>query len=175
MDAFAQAALVGAATRYSLDPTLIAALVLIESGGDTYAWNPEPKYRYFWNVKRNEPFRPVTWSEVNSKTPPPDFPTLAGDRDQEWWAQQASWGLMQVMGAVAREKGFTGPYLTALLEPTRGLEFGCRVLAGLMAWSKGNVEQALAAFNGGKGGNAAPPYRNAAYAAKVLRVQRQSE
>ena len=168
MDAFVQAAILGAASHHGIDPNLLYGLVMVESGGDTYAWNPEPKYRYFWNVRRSEPFRPVTRNEVTSKIPPIDFPFLAGDRDQEWWAQQASWGLMQVMGAVAREHGFTGRYLTQLLEPGVGLEHGCRVLSSLLKWSGGNVEQALASYNGGRGGNSAPPYRNAAYAAKVL-------
>ena len=168
MDPLIIADLEGAAKHHGLDASLLIAQVIVESGGDTYAWNPEPKYRYFWNVKRNEPFRPVTWSEVASKTPPADFPALRGDRDQEWWAQQASWGLLQVMGAVAREHGFRGPYLTHLTQPSVGILFGCVVMRKLLDWSKGNYEQALAAFNGGRGGNSAPPYRNAAYAAKVL-------
>lgn len=43
-------------------------------------------------------------------------------------AQKTSWGLMQVMGAVARGYGFTGD-LRQLLSPMVGLEYGCRHLA----------------------------------------------
>lgn len=166
LNAFVQAAIEGAASRHGLDPQLLCAQVLVESDGNTYAWNPEPRYGYLWNVRTNAPFRPVSRIELTSEVPPIDFPMLAGDRDQEWWGQQASWGLLQVMGAVAREKGFTGPYLTQLIEPAIGLEYGCRVLAGLLVWSGGNVERALAGFNAGHGGADGPVGR--AYAAKVL-------
>ena len=113
---------------YSLPYGLVHAVVVIESGGETSAWNPEPKYCWFWDVRRRAPFRRPLPLELESKTPPPDFPCLAGDPDQEWWAQQASWGLMQVMGAVARELGCKLPYLTALCRPEVGLDYGCRYL-----------------------------------------------
>jgi hypothetical protein len=102
-------------------------------------------------VARNRPFRTLTQAEIASEAPPRDFPFLAGDRDQEWWAQQASWGLMQVMGAVARECGFHGNYLSQLLDPEEGTEFGCRHLAIL----KGRYIQVygwdgvIAAYNAG--------------------------
>jgi soluble lytic murein transglycosylase-like protein len=160
--------IVSLATGYALDPAIVRAMVSIESSGDTFAYNPEPRYIYFWNVNTWKPFRAVTSQEVSSEFPPKDFPTLAGDADQEWWAQQASWGLMQVMGAVAREQGFRQPYLTQLTVPEIGLLFGCRVLQSHLKWSKGVVPQALAAYNGGRWQNDKPPYRNAAYAAKVL-------
>jgi soluble lytic murein transglycosylase-like protein len=38
----------------------------------------------------------------------------------------------------------------------------------LLRWADGDEERALAAYNGGKGGNSVRPFRNAAYAAKVL-------
>lgn len=158
-----------AAKTFSLDPQVVAGLVMTESGGDTCAWNPEPRYRYFWDVKHNKPFRAITSAELASKFPPPDFPVLFGDADQEWWAQQASWGLMQVMGAVAREHGYSTPYLTDMcVSSTRNLVVGCKHLRQLLDWSKGDVQQALAAYNGGMGGNVARPFHNQAYADKVL-------
>jgi hypothetical protein len=157
------------ALRHKLPTGVVSALIWIESGNDPDAWNPEPKYRYFWDVQKNAPFRVLTLGEVASKVPPADFPCLAGDPDQEWWAQQASWGLMQVMGAVAREEGFHGKYLTALCRPTVNLECGCAHLAAQYKWADGNLEQTLAAYNGGRAGNNAAPYRNAAYAARVLK------
>lgn len=163
------------ATAHAIDPVLVTALTRVESDGNPWAWNPEPKYRYFWDVSRRAPFRAVQPDELLAKTPPPDFPTLRGDRDQEWWGQQASWGLMQIMGGVARERGFIGPYLTELCDPTVNLTYGCAYLATLLVWSHGNLRQALAAYNGGKGGNEVPPYRNQAYVDRVFKQARASQ
>ena len=60
-----------------------------------------------------------------------------------------SWGLMQVMGQVAREHGFSGRSLAQLCEPATGLEIGCRVLAAKLAAAEGNVTRALLLWNGG--------------------------
>lgn len=140
------------AAARSLDPNLVEAFVLKESSGDRWAWNPEPRYRYLWNVRTQQPFRALTFAEQASEQPPADFPCLAGDRDQEWWGQQASWGLLQVMGAVAREHGFTGRFLTELCDPGVNLTIGCTVLAQLLTWSGGDIRKAAAAYNGGRGG-----------------------
>jgi hypothetical protein len=156
------------AETFGLQAVLVEALIRVESGYTPWAWNPEPRYRYFWNVRLRKPFRAITTEELTAKFPPKDFRSLAGDADQEWWAQQASWGLMQVMGALAREVGYLGPYLTALCDPDMNLRLGCEHLARLLAWAGGDDEQALAAYNGGKGGNSQRPFRNAGYAAKVL-------
>ena len=157
-----------AAAKYSVDPRLITAMVLVESSDDPFAWNPEPRYHYLWDVRARAPFRRVTDAELAAAFPPADFPVLSGDRDQEWWAQRASWGLLQIMGALAREYGYRQAYLTALVDPATNLEVGCRHVAALLKWSEGDVLQAVAAFNGGKTGNVAVPYRNQKYADKVL-------
>jgi soluble lytic murein transglycosylase-like protein len=158
--------LVSAATVYSLEPQLVEALVLVESGGNPYAWNPEPRYRWIWNVRLHQPFRVLTDTERISNVPPADFPVLAGDRDNEWWGQRASWGLMQVMGAVARELGCTVPYLPQLCEPELNLELGCRLIASHLKWAQGNVRRALGAFNAGRAGADGPA--GSAYATHVL-------
>jgi hypothetical protein len=151
-----------------LEPQLVKAQVLVESGGNTWAWNPEPAYRYLWDVKLNRPFRQLTSGEAIAKTPPSDFLTLQGDRDQEFWAQQSSWGLLQVMGAVAREVGFNGPFLTELCKPEVGMHVGCLYLARLLKRGGGNIVAALAAYNGGWEGNRQAPYRNDSYVRKVF-------
>jgi hypothetical protein len=156
------------AQAHGLNPELVRAIVMVESSGEPSAWNPEQRYRYFWDVRLWKPFRSVTDAENASEFPPSDFRSLAGDADNEWWAQQASWGVMQVMGAVAREQGCREPYLTVLCRDAEiGLLYGCRVLQSHLRWSKGVVDQAVAAYNGGHAGNDKPPYRNAAYIAKV--------
>ena len=156
------------ALAYQLPPQLVIGVIAVESGGDVYAWNPEPKYRYFWNVKRNSPFRKVTSAEIDSKVPPRDFPALAGDRDQEWWGQQASWGLMQLMGAVARERGFKGKYLPEICTPEINIQLGC---AHLAQYKRRYFDQygwpgVCRAFNGG--GYAAKNNTNPEYPKKVL-------
>jgi soluble lytic murein transglycosylase-like protein len=63
-----------------------------------------------------------------------------------------SWGLLQIMGQVARELGFRG-WLAELCNPETGLEWGCRRLAdmrrrfGSEGWSV-----VVRAYNGGPGG-----------------------
>ncbi len=157
-----------AVAQHGLDPWLVGGLVRVESNFTPWAWNPEPAYRYLWNVRTNSPFRALTDEERLSEVPPKDFPCLLGDNDQEWWAQSSSWGLMQIMGAAARQYGFKGPYLTEMCDPATCLNFGCLYLSQLMAWAKGDTIQALAAWNGGKGNNLKRPFANQAYADKVL-------
>lgn len=136
-----------------LDPALVSAIIEQESGWQPWAWNPEPRYRWYWDVKTNTPFRHPTPFELASEYPPDDFPCLAGDPDQEWWAQGSSWGLMQIMGAVARENGCKSPYLTVLCDPETCLMFGLRHLKKLL--STRTIKEALLRWNGG--GNIAYP------------------
>ena len=134
----------------SIDPDLILAMVWQESTGDESAWNPEPRFRWFWNVKTNAPFRAVTEEEIASERPPADFPCLRADPDQEWWAQQASWGLMQVMGSVARENGFKAPYIPRLIrEPDLGLQIGIQQFRKHLRRRNGDIRAALLRYNGG--------------------------
>jgi hypothetical protein len=57
-------------------------------------------------------------------------------------ARSISWGLMQVMGQVAREHGFSGKYLSALCDPAAGLELGCTVLASKIALARRHDDNA---------------------------------
>jgi hypothetical protein len=155
-----------AAQIASFSPILVRAIIQVESGGNPWAWNPEPRYRYLWNVKTKRPFRQLTVSESLNENPPADFPIHGGDRDQEWWGQQASWGLMQVMGAVAREQGFSGIYLTELCDPVTNLTSGCAHLRGLLKWANNDIPQAVAGYNAGRGNWRSEAGTN--YAAKIL-------
>jgi hypothetical protein len=60
-----------------------------------------------------------------------------------------SFGLMQIMGEVARELGFPGRFLSGLCDPETGLEFGCRKLRRCIDLSKGDPQAALLRWNGG--------------------------
>lgn len=170
------------AVQHGLDRYLLTALVDKESSGEPSAWNPEPRYRYLWNVRTGHPFRRVSDLELAARFPPKDFPALAGDPDNEWWGQMASWGLTQIMGAVARELGYTAKYLPSLCtDPAANLALGAAHLAAQIKWAAGlyvglegqrqasAIRAGLAAYNGGRAGNAPTgPLRNAAYADDVL-------
>jgi len=138
------------ATQYSIDPALVCAVIEQESQWEQWAINPEPDYRYLWDVAKWKPFRTLAPAERFAEKPPADFPCMRGeDRDAEWWGQQMSWGLMQEMGAVARECGFKGRFLAQICDVDTGLEYGCAHLARKLERAGGNVSQALQAWNGG--------------------------
>ncbi|HUJ33275.1 MAG TPA: lytic transglycosylase domain-containing protein [Candidatus Acidoferrum sp.] len=112
-----------AAQRHQLDEDLVCAVIEQESGWDTYAIRYEPAFRARYVAPLGLP------------------PT-------EEIARSISWGLMQVMGQVAREFGYTGG-MAALCAPLNGIETGAKVLNHKVACAHGNVREALLAWNGG--------------------------
>lgn len=65
--------IISAADRYSIPRPLALAVCEQESAFDPWAWNPEPKYRYLWDVLLSKPFRKLTPAEDASEIPPLDF------------------------------------------------------------------------------------------------------
>ena len=122
------------AAQHSLDPALICAIVEQESAWDPHAIRYEPAFRTRYVAPLGLP------------------PT-------EEVARSISWGLMQVMGQVAREHSFTGKSLAALCDPATGLAIGCAVFATKLRARANDVERALTLWNGGA---------NTTYAAQVL-------
>ena len=122
------------AAQHSLDPALICAIVEQESAWDPHAIRYEPAFRTRYVAPLGLP------------------PT-------EEVARSISWGLMQVMGQVAREHSFTAKSLAALCNPATGLEIGCAVFATKLCTNANEVERALTLWNGGA---------NTTYAAQVL-------
>lgn len=120
-----------AAKAAGLPPALILAMIVVESRERWWAYRAEPKYRWFWSIADSAPFRRVTDAEIVSETAPSDFThyPLLSSKDTEWWGQQASWGPLQVMGAVARELGFTGDF--PQLCSGVGINLGCLHLQNL--------------------------------------------
>ena len=118
------------AARFGIPPALIRAVIQVESAGDTWATRFEPHYRWLWDPFNHKPFR-VNAIKARLAHPPKGMPSYSYSSDATEWAhQKTSWGLMQVMGAVAREYGFS-QQLTTLCRPGRGIEYGCRHLARL--------------------------------------------
>lgn len=139
------------ATRRRLPLPLVYGICRAESSNDPAAWRVEPPYRYLVDVRTRKPFRELTRAEIASETAPADFPYLRGlsSRNTEWWGQQASWGPMQVMGAVAREYGFDGHFPD--LCGRNGIVFGTAHLARLRDrfLEKHGWEGVAAAYNAG--------------------------
>jgi len=129
----------------------VAGLVHTESSGNVYAYRVEPHYRYLVNVIDEGPFRKLTPAEIKSEIAPIDFPYIKGisSRHTEWWGQQASWGPMQIMGAVARELSFHGAF-PELCGP-KGLEYGCKHFNNLEKrfYDKHGIDGVIAAYNAG--------------------------
>jgi len=93
------------------------------------------------------------------------MPDLSGTERK---MRSMSWGLLQIMGQVAREYAYTPTYLSELLDPRTNLDLAATILKA--NYNKtGSWEGALAAYNGGLGGNRREPYRNQYYVNKVTR------
>ncbi len=112
-----------AAARHGLSEALVCAVAEQESGWGAWAIRYEAGFfdRYV----------------------PKDLPA------SEARARAFSWGVMQVMGQVAREHGFTGKFLTELCDPETGFEIGCRVLKSKWTKAGGDTRHALLLWNGG--------------------------
>jgi soluble lytic murein transglycosylase-like protein len=140
--------IITAANRHAIPVHLFAALVFKESSFNPLAIRYEPAYRWLWDTPGRKPIRRLTREEYTSDAPPADFRGPEGvSPDYEWMAQRTSWGLCQVMGAVARERGFDGDDFSALLDPDRNLELGGRLLSRLLR--RYDVADALSAYNAG--------------------------
>lgn len=118
------------AAKYGLDPVLVCAVIEQESSWNTWASRFEPRFlaRYV---------QPLGLSDLT-----------------ETQLRSFSFGLMQLMGEVARELGYKGP-LTQLCDPPVGLVLGCQHLANKLKVAGGDVPKALLLWNGG--GNPAYP------------------
>jgi soluble lytic murein transglycosylase-like protein len=113
------------AAGHALDPALVCAIIEQESSWDPYAIRYEPAFRSRYVA----PLGLAPTEEV---------------------ARSISWGLMQVMGQVAREHGFREKSLAALTDPATGLAFGCAVFAAkISAAAGGDIPRALQLWNGG--------------------------
>lgn len=117
------------ANDFSLDPLFIAAMIMTESSGITCKIRYEPKWKYAYNE--------FTFAQLTGVT-----------KITEFHGQKMSWGIAQVMGTVARERGFKGLF-PELCNPAIGLLYGVKHLK-IKADRYGNDAATLyAAYNGG--------------------------
>lgn len=117
------------AAEFSLDPVLVGAIIMQESGGDLWAVRFEPR----WNIFLD----PVRFAKMNriSELTEKNF-------------QACSFGAMQVMGTVMRERGFKGNWGQAF-DIDINLGCGCRHLNFFLSRHAGNELDAISAYNCG--------------------------
>jgi len=117
------------ATRYGVDKHLILAVIEVESANSPWATRFEPNWSYLLNPDRHCAF---TTPPITSET--------------ERVMQMMSWGLMQVMGSVARQYGFK-ENLSRLTDPRVNIELGVRHFARFNAR---DMSDQIAAYNAGQ-------------------------
>jgi soluble lytic murein transglycosylase-like protein len=132
------------AEQFSIPPALVCAVIEQES-----KWDP-------WAVRYEKAFQEKYISPLIARGV---LKTFGASGHTEAVLRSCSFGLMQVMGQVAREHGFLGAFLSEVCDPERAVELGCSHLAGKLEKANGNAAQALQLWNGGT---------NPRYAAEVL-------
>jgi len=113
------------AAKYNVDKALLCAIIEQESGWDPFAVRYEPKFygRYVMPLGLESP--------------------------TEAYSRAFSWGLMQLMGECAREDGFKGKFLSELLDPDVGVDWGTRHFSMQFQKAGLDVPRALLLWNGG--------------------------
>jgi len=119
------------AVQQGLSPSLVCAVIEQESAWNPYAIRYEPAFR----TRYVAPLRVSATEEI---------------------ARSISWGLMQVMGQVARENGFVERFLPTLCDPATGIRTGCIVLGRKIGAASGDLTRALVLWNGGANQDYAP-------------------
>lgn len=131
-----------------LQPEMILAIIETESDGNPYAATYHANY---------------SWINMQTKRPADCHPNT------ESVQQRMAWGLMQIMGATARNIGFEG-WLTELTIPVVNIAIGMKYLAGLSEryLESDGIDGVIAAYNAGSPKKTADgKYRNQAYVDKV--------
>jgi len=113
--------------KYGLNPTIVYGICKQESTLNPLAARHEPDYKWVWKPK-----------EVK-----PQFCSI----DTERMLQKTSFGLMQVMGAVYREHGFTGWLTEVASNVELQLDYGCKHLSKKIA--KYGRDGGIVAYNSG--------------------------
>lgn len=133
-----------------VDPDLAIAVAEVESSFDEKACRFEANWKYLLKVQENAKACRIT-------------------EDTERILQMISWGLMQVMGSVARELGHDGP-LVELLRPEVGVRLGVLKLKSLSS-RYSVLDDIIASYNAGSPRKLENgQYSNQSYVRKVRAV-----
>ena len=112
-----------------ITPELVFAICITESSLNPWATRYEPNWR--WGAT------PLKFSKK-----------LGITEDTERVQQATSWGLMQVMGTVARELGFLKE-LPRLCDPVLSLTYGIKKLKTIEKRYPNHLDEIIAAYNAG--------------------------
>lgn len=124
------------AKNHGIDSFLLAAVIQTESGGNPWACRYEPQFQHTFNLAELSQLIGCSYSTMEMM-------------------QKTSWGLMQVMGSVAYELGLGAEkndfdkWPTSLLNPYKGLYYGCLHLKEKIDRYGSAPEVAYAAYNAG--------------------------
>lgn len=113
---------------YNLDSRLVGAIICTESAGNECTTRYESGWKYFY---QQDEYAKTLGITVNT----------------EMVHQATSWGLMQIMGSVAREQGFAD-HLNKLTNPNTNLIYGCSFLVKLYK-KYGLLPDVIASYNAG--------------------------
>ena len=142
---------------YSIPMEILKAIATVESNNNPLACRAEPGYRWCWNCVTNKPFKRISTQQAQMAKAPSDFPApphswgFYSSASTEFALQRQSHGLLQVMGAVLRERGFQGPLTEIYQYPAIGIQFGAAHLSNLHRrfYKKHGWPGVIAAFNMG--------------------------
>jgi soluble lytic murein transglycosylase-like protein len=132
--------------KYQLPAGLLRAVAKVESSENPWAIRYEPEWRYL--------LRPELYAQKLRITP-----------ETETQMQKCSFGLIQIMGSVARELGYQD-LLTHLLDPAMNLSYGAMKLARVIK-KYPYINDAIAAYNAGTPSIVQGKYRNQVYVDRV--------
>lgn len=111
-----------------IDAKLIAAIIIVESGGNQFAQQYQPNFHYFYNLETSARIAGHTYLT-------------------ERVGQATSHGLMQIMGATARNLGFEGPF-GRLYDPEINLRLGSNYINQLQKKYESEAD-VISAYNMG--------------------------
>lgn len=137
-----------AAAKEGINPKIVEAIVMAESGGNEMAIRFEGQYIYL-------------------HTPEAHAARLGSTIETEKTLQKFSWGLMQPMGAVLREYGFLPP-LPMALAPEVSLQYGVKHFRKFLE-KYNDLEKAVSCYNAGSiMKDSMGRFRNYKYVEKVM-------
>ena len=123
------------AKKHGLDPALVCALCEVESAWMPWAARYESGYKWLYIYEFDDEGYPYINLSAGKRERGQQYIKfliqLGCSGQTEVIHQKISWGLMQIMGATARERGFRG-WLTELCDPQVNLEWGCKHLRWML-------------------------------------------
>lgn len=146
--------LVQAAHRHQVPAALLAGVVQEESRFEQYAERTEPAYLKNPKIRRLA----RTWSKRHGGIPT----SLTEQTDRA-----RSYGLMQVMGEVAREQGYDSTYLANLFNADDAIDQGALLLKKLLLRYGTDTLAAISSYNQGSPRQAHGTFANARYVYRV--------